>query len=482
MQEFALHFFRKPQALLDPTGGIDEGTAVASLVQFTKGPIPESLICISDENTNKQAVESFQALMQFMGDQPKPRGKDKLELLYKLLKLCQEENLRDEIYCQVIKQVTGHPQPENSAQGWSFLSLLTGFFPPSTTLMPYVTKFLQDAGPSQELARSSQEHLQRTVKYGGRQRLPQPGEMQAFLKGQVVRMLLVHLPGDVDYRTNIQMFTVTADVLTELCEHMGVTDPQEVQEFALFLIKGDGDLVRPLRPREYLNNVMVNQDLSLHSWRLGWKTPLHFDHPTYIGIHYCQVLRDYLQGKLLVGTQPDARIAHLAALQHLSRTAKEPPSEQDLLLYVPKQLQAQVHMPTVKGQMEQELRQLHLHSPLDAQISFLEAVTRLPLYGYTVYTVLRVSELTLPRPCLLGLNCQDLILMDPNSQIPCCSIALNDIQRLHLLSPQEEEGAPGLELNYGSADSPRTIWFELPQAQELQHTIAFLLDSNSGTH
>lgn len=32
-----------------------------------------------------------------------------------------------------------------------------------------------------ELARTSQDHLQRTVKYGGRQRLPSPGEMQAFL-------------------------------------------------------------------------------------------------------------------------------------------------------------------------------------------------------------------------------------------------------------------------------------------------------------
>lgn len=32
-----------------------------------------------------------------------------------------------------------------------------------------------------ELARTCQDHLQRTVKYGGRQRLPSPGEMQAFL-------------------------------------------------------------------------------------------------------------------------------------------------------------------------------------------------------------------------------------------------------------------------------------------------------------
>uniref|UniRef100_A0A8C2VBZ5 Myosin XVB n=1 Tax=Chinchilla lanigera TaxID=34839 RepID=A0A8C2VBZ5_CHILA len=421
------------------------------------------------------------ALMQFMGDQSKPRGKDELDLLYKLLKLCQEKDLRDEMYCQVIKQITGHPKPEHCARGWSLLSLFTGFFPPSTTLMPYVTKFLQDSGPSQELAQRSQQHLQRTVKYGGRQRLPQPGEIRAFLKGQAVRLIVIHLPGGVDYRTNVQTFTVAGEVLEEMCGQMGITDPQEVQEFALFLIKGEGELVRPLWPHEYLNAVVVNQNISVHSRRLSWETPLHFDHPVYTGTHYAQVLRDYLQGKLMGRAPADTQLAQLAALQHLGRASKSPPSEQDMLDYIPKTLQWQVNMDIIKSLTGQELRQLQGHSPQDAQISFIEAMRQLPLFGYTVYVVLRVSKLVLPGPALLGLNRQHLVLMDPTSQKMCCSIALKDLQRLHLLSPLEPNGAPGLELNYGSADSPQTIWLELPQAQELHHTIIFLLDGSASS-
>ncbi|XP_070416091.1 myosin XVB isoform X4 [Equus przewalskii] len=477
MQEFALRYFRKPQALLHQTGGGAEQKAPASLVQYTKAPIQESLINLSDEGMNRQAVESFQALMQFMGDQSKPRGKGEMELLYELLKLCQEENLRDEIYCQVIKQVTGHPRPEHCARGWSFLSLLTGFFPPSTTLMPYLTKFLQDSGLSQELARTSQEHLQRTVKYGGRRQLPFPGEMQAFLKGHTVRLVLIHLPGGVDYKTNIQTFTVAGEVLEELCGQMSIMDPQEVQEFALFLIKGEGELVRPLRPDEYLNSVMVDKDVSLHSRRLGWETQLHFDNPTYISTHYSQVLRDYLQGKLLVSAQAEDLLARLAALQHLSRAFQDTPSEQDLLAYLPKTLQWQVRRATIRMLMGQELRRLKGCTSQEAQTSFIEAVRQLPLFGYTVYVVLRVSEVALPGPGFLGLNRQHIILMDPSSQKLCCSVALRELQRIHLLSPLEEQGSPGLELNYGSADSPRTIWFELPQAQELKHTITFLMHS-----
>ena len=40
---------------------------------------------------------------------------------------------------------------------------------------------------------------------------------------------------------------------------------------------------------------------------------------------------------------------------------------------------------------------------------------------------------------------------------------LKDLKQRHLLSPLQEDGPPGLELNYGSVDNPQTIWLELPQ-------------------
>lgn len=99
-------------------------------------------------------------------------------------------------------------------------------------------------------------------------------------------------------------------------------------------------------------------------------------------------------------------------------------------------------------------------------VLYPETTAQLPLFGYTVYVVLRVSKLVLPGPVLLGLNRQHLVLMDPSSQKLCCSITLKDLQRLHLLSPLQEDGPPGLELNYGSADNPKTIWLELPQVSD----------------
>uniref|UniRef100_A0A4X2KSE5 FERM domain-containing protein n=2 Tax=Vombatus ursinus TaxID=29139 RepID=A0A4X2KSE5_VOMUR len=261
---------------------------------------------------------------------------------------------------------------------------------------------------------------------------------------------------------------------------MGIREPLEMQEFAILLFKGKGVLVRPLYRNEYLNNVMRETDVELHSRRLTWDTPLHYDNEVYISTHYSQVHRDYLQGKLLIHTQSQAEavLAPLAALQHLSREIGYPPSEQDLLRYVPQPLQQQVNLKILGNLVKSQLA-LKRYSRRAAHINFIEAMKHLPLFGYIVYGILRTSEPMIVTPCLLGLNHQHLILVDPSSQEQCYSIPLKDVQKLRQLSPLDN--TPGLELYYGSSASPQTIWFELPQAQELRHTLIFLMEHSTST-
>nr|XP_006136577.1 unconventional myosin-XV-like [Pelodiscus sinensis] len=118
--------------------------------QLTQNPKPWKVFptCVpySDTETNELATRSFMTLMRFMGDQPTLKSQPEIDCVYEILKLCKEkENLRDEVYCQVIKQLTQNPKPDSCIRGWQLLSLLTGFFLPSSTLMPYVTKYLQEA-------------------------------------------------------------------------------------------------------------------------------------------------------------------------------------------------------------------------------------------------------------------------------------------------------------------------------------------------
>lgn len=44
-------------------------------------------------------------------------------------------------------------------------------------------------------------------------------------------------------------------------------------------------------------------------------------------------------------------------------------------------------------------------------------------------------------------------------------IPLKELQKMRTLRPTSDGGLPGIELNYGSAASPKSLWLELPEVR-----------------
>ncbi len=76
-------------------------------------------------------------IVSYMGE--RKSSKDTAGHAYKLIRFALEkEDLRDEVYCQLLKQTTNNPQKECQMKGWQLLALCTGYFPPSKEFAQYL--------------------------------------------------------------------------------------------------------------------------------------------------------------------------------------------------------------------------------------------------------------------------------------------------------------------------------------------------------
>ncbi|XP_039596284.1 unconventional myosin-XVB [Polypterus senegalus] len=488
MTEFAMKYFREVATKLGWKGMSAEGHSSAEMVQHSKVPIQESLILYLDGELNELAAQNFMNVMRFMGDQPTVKHQTMMDCVYSILQLGKEkESLRDEIYCQLIKQVTSNPQQQSCSQGWRLLYFITGIFACSENLWPYVTQYLRDVSHDQGLqaiASMCEDNLQQSQIYGGRRHLPTPLEIEAFLNGETSRGITIYLPGKVEHTHKTRMFSVANEMLTELCRQMGVIQPSEIKEFCICANYKQGQIVRPIRPDEYLMDFIVD-DSAVTLWfqRVIWKEPLHFDNDLYLEVHYRQVLSDYLEGKLLLNTSDsyEQEAAILAALQHCANGSNSEPSTQEIKKYIPPSLIGSINIQHVLSSVRKQLSSMRSLSFTDAKIHFLTKVSSLPLFGCNVFRVHKVSPQKIDVPCLVAVNQVNLFVVDGQTQEALLRIPLQNVLSIRSEKAKKGDKLHEVKVTYGTPSAPELIVFSVKQAKELCHVIALIMENAVST-
>uniref|UniRef100_A0A674CJZ3 Unconventional myosin-VIIa-like n=1 Tax=Salmo trutta TaxID=8032 RepID=A0A674CJZ3_SALTR len=195
----------------------------------------QPLLYHEDEGDTLACLTVWWIILRFMGDIAEPKqinqepstviqknlGQRQNRRLSNLVGLDQVLNIRDEIYCQIIKQLVNNKNQKSSLRGWVLLSICLGIFPPTELLMQYLESFLR-RGPS-SYGPYCAERLRRIVANGERGELPCWIELQA-VKTKKPTQVSVALMDGLSVSLPVDSACTSAEVCQALAKKVNIKD------------------------------------------------------------------------------------------------------------------------------------------------------------------------------------------------------------------------------------------------------------------
>jgi myosin-7 len=118
----------------------------------------------------KDATTTFKNVQGYMGD--KQLNYPQMLAREVMLKGIQMEPLRDEIFVQIIKQLTNNPNPDSVSKGWKLMEMCLKCFPPSREFENFLEIYIRQQGESKAHCRT----LLHEIVYSGARTEPLPTE------------------------------------------------------------------------------------------------------------------------------------------------------------------------------------------------------------------------------------------------------------------------------------------------------------------
>ncbi|KAH9485197.1 Rho GTPase-activating protein 39 [Psilocybe cubensis] len=212
IQQFSESDYAKQYFSTHRTGFIfKRRVPVAQLMTYQKLPLTSPLLVLN-RALSKDAVKMFKVIQHIMGDREREKpinvrynsenqtslantiNNSTTSLSTHTVSILEEERwliseglkhgeLRDEIYCQLMKQLTGNPIKESIFKGWQLLCVLVISFPPSKNFEAYLQAFIQKHTTQQEgrvdvMAKHCLRRLASISKKGPRGKPPSIAEIE----------------------------------------------------------------------------------------------------------------------------------------------------------------------------------------------------------------------------------------------------------------------------------------------------------------
>lgn len=137
--------------------------------------------------------------------------------------------LRDEIFCQICKQLSNNPNSTSFKKGWILLSLCIGCFPPSDTFELYLRQFIR-SGP-ELYAPYCEVRLDRTMQNGARKQPPSVLELKSCKSTEPITVT-INLMNDASVQIEVDSASTSEEICIAVAKAINMRD---LLGFSLFI-------------------------------------------------------------------------------------------------------------------------------------------------------------------------------------------------------------------------------------------------------
>ncbi|XP_063358265.1 myosin-VIIa isoform X2 [Cydia amplana] len=433
--EYAMDHFRLPpkrtvsKALTLSTakrGGTEE------LWRHSREPIKQPLLkkLQAKEELAEEACFAFTAILKYMGDLPSKRPRIGNEYTDHIFDgPLKHEILRDEIYCQIMKQLTDNRNRMSEERGWELMWLATGLFACSQGLLRELTLFLRTR--RYPIAQDSLQRLQKTLRNGQRKYPPHQVEVEAIQHKTTQIFHKVYFPDDTDEAFEVDSSTRAKDFCQNIAQRLNLRSSEgfslfvKIADKVISVPEGDfffdfvrhlTDWIKKARPtRDGITPQFTYQVFFMK--KLWTNTVPGKDRAADVIFHFHQELPKLLRGYHRCGREEAARLAALAYRARFGENKQE-------LQAIPQMLRELVPADLIKLQSSADWKRAIVASynqdagmtPEDAKITFLKVIYRWPTFGSAFFEVKQTTEPNYPELLLIAINKHGVSLIHPQSK------------------------------------------------------------------
>uniref|UniRef100_A0A673TTH2 Unconventional myosin-VIIa n=1 Tax=Suricata suricatta TaxID=37032 RepID=A0A673TTH2_SURSU len=433
LEEFSYDYFRPPPKHTLSRVMVSKARGKDRLWSHTREPLKQALLkkILGSEELSQEACMAFIAMLKYMGDYPSKRTRSVNELTDQIFEgALKAEPLKDEVYVQILKQLTDNHIRYSEERGWELLWLCTGLFPPSNILLPHVQRFLQSRKHC-PLALDCLQRLQKALRNGSRKYPPHLVEVEAIQHKTTQIFHKVYFPDDTDEAFEVESSTKAKDFCQNIAARLLL---KSSEGFSLFVKIADKvisvpendfffDFVRHLtdwikKARPVKDGIVPSLTYQVFFMKKLWTTTVPGKDPMADSIfHYYQELPKYLRGYHKCTREEVLQLGALIYRVKFEEDKSYFPSIPKLLReLVPQDLIRQVSPDDWKRSIVAYFNKHAGKSKEEAKLAFLKLIFKWPTFGSAFFEVKQTTEPNFPEILLIAINKYGVSLIDPRTK------------------------------------------------------------------